>query len=63
MTHGKFQNYNDDINAVVAMDIEAARTRAAEADKALAEGQVWGPLHGLPMTVKDVFEVVGMPTT
>jgi len=43
--------------------MEAARARAVEADKALAQGQDWGPLHGLPMTVKDVFEVVGMPTT
>jgi len=47
----------------VALDIAAARARAAKADKALAQGQNWGPLHGLPMTVKDVFEVVGMPTT
>ena len=54
---------NDRINAVVAINETAARARAAEADKALAEGQNWGPLHGLPMTVKDVFEVVGMPTT
>ena len=59
----RIQRYNDDINAVVALDIAAARARAAEADKALAQGQKWGPLHGLPMTVKDVFEVVGMPTT
>ena len=57
------QRYNDDINAVVALDIDAARLRAAEADKALAQDQNWGPLHGLPMTVKDVFEVVGMPAT
>jgi amidase len=55
--------YNDDINAVVALDMDAARARAAEADKALAQGRDWGPLHGLPMTVKDVFEVVGMPAT
>ena len=54
---------NDRINAVVAMDVSAARERAAEADKALTEGQSWGPLHGLPMTVKDVFEVAGMPAT
>ncbi len=59
----RIQRYNDDINAVVALNIDAARVRAAEADKALAQGQDWGPLHGLPMTVKDVFEVVGMPTT
>ncbi len=59
----RIQRYNGDINAIVAMDVEAARARAAQADKALAQGQIWGPLHGLPMTVKDVFEVVGMPAT
>ena len=59
----RIKQYNNDINAIVAMDFEAARARAAEADKALAQGQNWGPLHGLPMTVKDVFEVAGMPAT
>ena len=59
----RIQQYNTDINAVVAIDFEAARARATEADNALAQDQNWGPLHGLPMTVKDVFEVVGMPAT
>ncbi len=59
----RIKRYNDDINAVVAMDVKAARARAAEADKALVRGENWGPLHGLPMTVKDVFEVAGMPAT
>jgi len=59
----RIQRYNNEINAVIALDVDAARERATEADKALAQGQDWGPLHGLPMTVKDVFEVVGMPAT
>ena len=59
----RIKRYNGKINAVVAMDVEAARVRAAQADKALAKGQIWGPLHGLPMTVKDVYAVVGMPAT
>jgi amidase len=59
----RIKRYNDDLNAVVALDVDAARERAAAADKALASGESWGPLHGLPMTVKDVFEVVGMPAT
>lgn len=45
------------------MDIAAARARAAEADRVIAQGKIWGPLHGLPMTVKDVFEAAGMPAT
>jgi amidase len=59
----RIKRFNPKINAVVAMDIKAAKARAAEADRALARGVSWGPLHGLPMTVKDVFEVAGMPAT
>ena len=59
----RIAHHNGGINAVVAMDLPAARQRAMDADKLLAQGKVWGPLHGLPMTVKDLFEVVGMPAT
>ncbi|MDO9461626.1 MAG: amidase [Alphaproteobacteria bacterium] len=55
--------FNPALNAIVAMNTEAAMARAVEADKALAAGQSWGPLHGLPITIKDSFEVAGMPTT
>jgi amidase len=51
------------INAVVATDFEGALKRAQKADEALSRGEIWGPLHGLPMTIKDNIEVVGMPTT
>ena len=51
------------VNAVVARDPEAALARAHEADRAHARGELWGPLHGLPLTVKDSFEAIGMPTT
>jgi amidase len=51
------------IRAVPVLDVERARQRAREADAALAHGQSWGPLHGVPMTVKEAFNVVGLPTT
>ncbi|MCH2173996.1 amidase [Myxococcota bacterium] len=54
---------NASVNAVVALDASSARRRADEADAALASGERWGALHGLPMTIKDCFEVVGMPAT
>lgn len=54
---------NSEINAVVAMNLDAARKRADAADVARANGELWGPLHGLPMTVKDTYEVPGMPCT
>ncbi len=54
---------NPALNAVVALNAEAARQRADEADIARQEGKRWGLLHGLPLTIKDSYEVVGMATT
>jgi amidase len=50
------------INAVVVRDFERARTAAKEADAALARGERRS-LLGLPMTVKEQFNVAGLPTT
>lgn len=51
------------LNAVVAIDEAGALAQAARADAARARGDWLGPLHGLPITIKDAFEVVGMPAT
>jgi len=45
------------------VDAAGARARAAEADRALARGEDWGPLHGVPMTIKDALETAGVRTT
>ena len=57
------ERLNPKVNAIVALDVESARRRAREADEAAARGRSLGPLHGLPITIKDSFEVAGMPTT
>lgn len=54
---------NPALNAVVTLDADGARRQADAADAALAKGQLPGPLHGLPMTIKDTFETTGMRTT
>nr|AAG30199.1 enantiomer selective amidase [Streptomyces sp. R1128] len=54
---------NPALNAVVTLDVERARREAAEADRATAAGARTGPLHGLPMTVKDTLETEGLRTT
>ncbi|HET9612414.1 MAG TPA: amidase [Acidimicrobiales bacterium] len=59
----RVEAHNPHLNAVVALDAERARARAAEADAARRRGESWGPLHGLPMTVKDAFETEGLVTT
>ncbi|NOY68228.1 MAG: amidase [Deltaproteobacteria bacterium] len=59
----RIKRLNPRINAVVATDFDNARIRARKADEALLRGEDWGPLHGLPMTIKDSIEVTGMPCT
>ena len=54
---------NPQLNAVVVDMAEAALQRARAADAALARGDCWGPLHGVPVTVKEAFDVEGTPTT
>src|SRR5207237_6847635 len=57
------EQYNPALNAIVAWQVEKARERARAADAALTRGEVWGPLHGVPMTVKESFDLTNAPTT
>lgn len=51
------------VNAVVETRPEYALQAATAADQAVATGAELGPLHGVPMTVKDAINVVGLHTT
>src|SRR5215471_1728737 len=55
--------HNPALNAIVTMDVERAYERAREADEALSRGELWGPLHGVPFTLKDGHATAGMRTT
>ena len=59
----RLEHHNKKVNAVVTTEMAAARKRARAADRALARGEVWGPLHGVPMTVKESFAAGSMPTS
>ena len=59
----RVEAYNPELNAIIATDIEGARKRARAADKAVKAGKKLGPLHGVPMTIKESFDVAGLPTT
>ena len=50
------ERINPELNAVVTQDVEGARRSAAAADAAVAAGEELGPLHGLPITIKDALE-------
>src|SRR6056297_2842403 len=60
---GRVRTYNPKLNAIIWTDEQRARTRAAAADEALASGADWGPLHGVPMTIKESYQVAGSATT
>ena len=57
------EKVNPTINAIVALDIERAKEKAIEADNKINLKSKLGPLHGLPMTIKDAFEVEGIVST
>ncbi|MEQ9333445.1 amidase [Thalassobaculum sp.] len=59
----RVERHNPGLNAIVVLDVERARARAEAADAALARGDVWGPLHGVPMTFKESYDMEGLPTT
>ena len=59
----RIEKFNPSLNAIIYLDKKAARERAKEADEALAKGESWGALHGVPMTVKENFNIAGQPST
>ncbi|HXT72172.1 MAG TPA: amidase [Vicinamibacterales bacterium] len=50
-------------NAFIRVDAEGARTAAARADRDFASGVDRGPLHGIPISIKDLVDIAGQPTT
>src|ERR1051325_10114547 len=58
----RIERFNPKLNAVVTLDLDRARAAADAADKSAARGEFKGPLHGVPITVKDTFETAGLRT-
>jgi aspartyl-tRNA(Asn)/glutamyl-tRNA(Gln) amidotransferase subunit A len=54
---------NPRLNAFILVMAEDALRRAREADKELASGTDRGPLHGVPISIKDILDIRGVPTT
>ena len=59
----RIRSINPSINAVCQLDEPGALKAARAADEALARGKALGPLHGLPITIKDSFDTAGIITT
>jgi len=59
----RVDRYNPEINAIIVDIREQAATVAADIDQAIARGEDPGPFAGVPMTVKESYNVAGTPTT
>lgn len=59
----RIEKHDGSINAVVVRAFDDARMRARLADQALANGEDLGPLHGVPMTIKESYAIAGTPAT
>jgi len=59
----RYEAANPRVNAVVATDLDRARGRAQAIDARRRTGEPLGPLAGLPMTIKDTFDVEGLPAS
>lgn len=59
----RIEQFNPTYNFVVTYDLERARKEAAESDRRRSQGAEIGPLEGLPITIKESFEAVGMPAS
>ncbi len=59
----RVEKLNPSLNAIVVLEADKARAQADAADSALARGEKPGPLHGVPATVKEAFDLAGTPTT
>ena len=59
----RVDRFNPALNAIIVQTRAEAMARAEAADAARAQGEDWGPLHGVPMTVKESYDVAGTPST
>ena len=59
----RIQAVNPRLNAIVELQGDSALKRAREAEAALARDESWGPLHGVPFTIKDCIDNKGVRTT
>ncbi|MEE2946573.1 MAG: amidase [Pseudomonadota bacterium] len=59
----RIEEVNPTLNAFVTLDREGAKAAAMSADKMVREGETLGPIHGLPIAIKDITETAGIKTT
>ena len=59
----RIEQHDPALNSVITLNADAALTAAREADQAVSNGAVLGPLHGVPFGLKDIIDAANLPTT
>ncbi len=59
----RIEAVNPKLNAIVDLQADQAMERARKAERAIVNGESWGPLHGIPFTIKDCIDNKGVKTT
>jgi aspartyl-tRNA(Asn)/glutamyl-tRNA(Gln) amidotransferase subunit A len=59
---GRIREREEEVRAWVVLDEDGAQSQARALDADLAQNRTRGPLHGIPVGIKDIFDVAGLPT-
>jgi len=59
----RIESHNATLNAFITVTAELARKQARQAETDIKAGRYWGPLHGIPIGYKDIFQTAGIRTT
>jgi aspartyl-tRNA(Asn)/glutamyl-tRNA(Gln) amidotransferase subunit A len=59
----RIETYDPQVNAFIKVDGDAALDAARQAEKEIMSGRARGPLHGIPIGIKDIIDIAGLPTT